>query len=245
MAMSPKNILLIGGAIVVVVAIVLAAKSATEAKRLKAEITTLQQQAQQQGQASPEEVKKLVEEVGKLIVLPEGEDPTVATITDKEKLKDVAFFDKAENEDKVLIYVTARKAYLYRPSTQKIIEVATLNLNTASQEFTGKVALRNGTAIAGLTTQLETALKQRMPKVEITGKDNAKQTTYTETLVIDLTGSKKEDAQRLATLVGGKVASLPEGEATPEGADFLIIIGGKVASPTASPATSPTSSPAP
>ena len=128
MALTPKKILLIGGALVVIVAVALAAKSASEANKLRAQVESLQQT---QEQAKPEEVKHVVEEVGKLIVLPEGEEPTLATITDKEKLKDVSFFSKAENDDKVLIYVNARKAFLYRPSTQKIIEVATLNLNTS------------------------------------------------------------------------------------------------------------------
>lgn len=120
--------------IVIVAAIALAARSNQEAKKLRQQIRELEQQAQQQGQgqATEAEIKKLAEEVGRLIVLPEGENPTVATITDKEKLGEVPFFSKAENGDKVLIYVNARKAYLYRPSAAKVIEVAALNLSATS-----------------------------------------------------------------------------------------------------------------
>lgn len=221
--------------IIVIAAIGFSLKSNQETNRLKQELESLQQTQQQ---PSDDEVNKLVAEIGKLIVLPEGENPTLATITDKEKLKDVPFFSKAENGDKVLIYVTARKAYLFRPSTQKIIEVATLNLNTATQDFTGKLALRNGTATAGLTTRFEEVLKQGLPKIEVTSRDNAKKTTYIDSLVIDLTGSRGSDAQKLATTIGGKVATLPADETKPEGAEFLIIIGAGKASP--SPATSPT-----
>ena len=74
------------------------------------------------------EMQALVAEIGKLIELPKGENPTVATITDPEKLKDQPFFANAKNGDKVLIYPNARKAFLYDPSTKKLIEVAPLIL---------------------------------------------------------------------------------------------------------------------
>ena len=62
--------------------------------------------------------------VGRLIVLPEGEVPTLATVSDPEKLKDQAFFAHAKAGYKVLIYTKARKAFLYDPSQDKLIEVA-------------------------------------------------------------------------------------------------------------------------
>lgn len=69
----------------------------------------------------------LVEKVGKLIVLPEGETPSVATVTDPEKLKkDQPFFVNAQVGDKVLIYATARKAIMYSPKDNRIVEVAPL-----------------------------------------------------------------------------------------------------------------------
>lgn len=70
------------------------------------------------------EAEDTVARVGKLIVLPEGEDPTVATVTDPEKLRDQSFFANAKKGDKVLIYTRAKKAYLYDPSLNKLIEVA-------------------------------------------------------------------------------------------------------------------------
>lgn len=75
-----------------------------------------------------EEVEALVVEIGKLIVLPEGETPTVATVSDPERLKDQPFFANAKAGDKVLLYSTARKAYLYDPVAKKLIEVAPLNI---------------------------------------------------------------------------------------------------------------------
>ncbi len=74
------------------------------------------------------EVRILTDKLGKLIELPTDEEPTVATVLDKEKLKDQGFFVKAENGDKVVIYSKSRKAILYRESTNKIIEVAPIDL---------------------------------------------------------------------------------------------------------------------
>lgn len=79
---------------------------------------------QNPSQTSGEEAKQLVTAVGKLIELPASEQPTIATVSDKTKLSDQPFFVKAQNGDKVLIYSGAKKAILYRPSINKIIEVA-------------------------------------------------------------------------------------------------------------------------
>ena len=75
-----------------------------------------------------EESKDLVAAVSELIVLPDGEQPTIATVSDPEALKGQAFFSKAKKGDKVLIYTNARKAILYNPTTHKIVEVAPLTI---------------------------------------------------------------------------------------------------------------------
>ena len=70
-----------------------------------------------------QEDNKIIEAVGKLIVLPEGEKATVAKVLDPSGLKDQLFFLQAQKGDQVLIYYQAKKAILYRPSINKIIEV--------------------------------------------------------------------------------------------------------------------------
>ncbi len=69
----------------------------------------------------------VIEAVGKLVTLPENETPTVATVTELEPLKDQAFFKDAMIGDKVLVYKTSSKAILYRPSTNKVVNVSSLN----------------------------------------------------------------------------------------------------------------------
>jgi len=74
------------------------------------------------------EVRGLIERVSELIVLPEGEEPTVATVADLEKLQNQPFFAHAKRGDKVIIYTQAKKAILYDPAAHKIVEVAPLNI---------------------------------------------------------------------------------------------------------------------
>lgn len=74
------------------------------------------------------EIKKLVAQVSRLMILPENETPTLATVADPAKLKDQIFFAKATKGDKVLIYTNAKKAILYNPETNKIVEVAPINI---------------------------------------------------------------------------------------------------------------------
>ena len=62
--------------------------------------------------AAQDEAKQLVAVVGKLIDLPQNEMPTIATVSDKTKLAGQAFFLRAENGDKVLIFASTKKAIL-------------------------------------------------------------------------------------------------------------------------------------
>lgn len=82
------------------------------------------------------EADDIVNKVSKLVVLPKGETPTIATVSDPEALKDQVFFANAVKGDKVLIYAESKKAYLYSVSLNKIIDVAPLNIgapNTATK----------------------------------------------------------------------------------------------------------------
>jgi hypothetical protein len=78
------------------------------------------------------EALDLVAKVSKLVVLPEGEVPTIATVSDPEALKSQSFFSGAVQGDKVLIYAEAKKAILYSVGQDKILEVAPLNIGQTS-----------------------------------------------------------------------------------------------------------------
>ncbi len=58
--------------------------------------------------------------------------PTVATVSDPAKLQGQTFFANAKVGDKVLIYTNAKMAYLYDPISNKLINVAPLNIGTST-----------------------------------------------------------------------------------------------------------------
>ena len=97
----------------------------------------------------------LVTSLGRLIELPTDETPTVATISDREKLSSQTFFTNAENGDILFAYTNAMKAILYRPSTNKIINVAPISINQPQSLNTGT---KQGAAVpVPATTQIGTA----------------------------------------------------------------------------------------
>ncbi len=76
-------------------------------------------------------IDKLIARVGTLIMLPSDEKPTIATVSDPEALKDQHFFDNAKRGDKVIIYSNAKKAILYDPMANKIVNVAPINIGNS------------------------------------------------------------------------------------------------------------------
>jgi hypothetical protein len=76
------------------------------------------------------ETEALVKEVGELIYLPTDETPTLATVSDPDKLRGQVFFEDAKKGYKVLIYTNAKKAILYDPIAKKIVNVAPINIGT-------------------------------------------------------------------------------------------------------------------
>lgn len=110
--------------VVVVVAGGIAFWQYSKVQKLNQQVNDLKQNPQQ---AAEDITKSVVEKVGKLIILPENEQPTLATVSDPSKLRNQPFFANAEIGDRVLIYSTAKKAILYSEKDNKIREVAPIN----------------------------------------------------------------------------------------------------------------------
>jgi len=73
------------------------------------------------------EAQRIVAAVGKLMVLPAGEEPIIATVADPSQLAGQPFFANARVGDKVLIFNAARKAILYNEDENRIVDVAPLS----------------------------------------------------------------------------------------------------------------------
>ena len=102
------------------------------------------------------QAEDLIAKVNKVIVLPKDETPTIATISDPEKLKGQAFFAKAKIGDNVLIYTVSKKAYLYDPVANKILEVAPIDFGDL-----GKITNQNtNTPTVPIDNVASTSLKK-------------------------------------------------------------------------------------
>lgn len=80
-----------------------------------------------------EQAQALLANVGKLIQLPAGETPTMATINDAASAKVAQpFLANAQNGDVLIVYAQAGEAILYRPSTDKLIAVGPVDNTSPS-----------------------------------------------------------------------------------------------------------------
>lgn len=76
--------------------------------------------------AVTQQANDVIDKVSKLVVVPANETPTVVNVSNVEKLKDQAFFAKAKDGDKVVVYAKQKQAILYRPSTNQIVNISTV-----------------------------------------------------------------------------------------------------------------------
>ena len=210
------------------------------------------------------EVEETIKRISKHILLPTNEVPSFATVSDVTKLGNQEFFRNAKNGDKVLIYTKAKKAYLYRPSEDILVDVSPLQLAEPAaptpvvQTKTGvpglsgspkkiiplRVSIYNGTQAVGLGGKIEQELLKKMDTVSIQDVINAQKRDYTRTIVIDVTGKNTEAANMVAKSLGAVVTNLPNTEVLPKNAEILVIIGAdalqkKSSSPTPSVTVAP------
>lgn len=183
------------------------------------------------------ETKQLVAQVGKFYDLPTDETPTVATVSDKSKVVDQPFFAKAENGDKILIYRKNKLVILFRPSQNKIINSGPVDLDAATgsaSDATGqaqapsvaKIGLYNASTTVGVTNDAEKALTSSSyaSSLSIAEKKNAVSNKLGKVVVVDVSGSNKDLAGKIASTMGGSVGDLPAGEPKPS-VDIAVFIG--------------------
>lgn len=188
-----------------------------------------------------EEIKRVTGSVSKFLTLPVDDEPSLATITDIDKLKDQPFFKNAQNGDKLLIYGKTAKAILYRPSENKIVDFTLIDTGSVAGARTTpesehadnqeaptpepvNVVLYNGTTTEGLTRTAENKLSGETGLV-VVARENAGKRDYEKTIVVALSASKKDLAGQIASRLGGEVGQLPEGEKAPGNAEIIVILG--------------------
>ncbi len=115
--------------VVLVVLIAFSAWSFYSYRQVSQEVVKLSSMEGQQ-ELAQRETEDLLSKVSKHMILPQGETPTVATVTDVEALRrEQPFFNEAENGDKLLVYTNAKKAIIFSPEKDVVVNVGTLMID--------------------------------------------------------------------------------------------------------------------
>lgn len=182
---------------------------------------------------SQETTKRIVQKVSQLYALPKDEEPTIAEVKDKDKLKEQAFFKDASNGDYILIYTKTKIALLYREKENKLMNVGPIAISDQDAQngattpaSKAKVKVINGTTKAGAAATAGSTLTTKLPNDVIvdTGYGDAKSKTLKQTIVVAINSAQAAAAQKVAEALGGKVGELPAGETRPD-TDILVIVG--------------------
>ncbi len=99
---------------------------------------------ERQQELARQEVQAVVDQLKEIMIIPENEFPQMATVDNAPELaKTQDFFASVQNGDKILIYLQNKKAIIYRPSTEKIVNIGPVvtdnNQSTAQQKPITKV----------------------------------------------------------------------------------------------------------
>lgn len=198
----------------------------------------LEQLITSQTQLTDKEADEMLIKVGTLMSLPSDEKPTIATISDTQKLASQPFFINARIGDKVLIFNSAKKVILYRPEANKIINVAPLgsggevagdstviNETTPTASPSLRVAIYNGTTIPKLAVKASKRLEEKLSDITVVAQTNAAAEDYTKTKIIDISGIAASKLSQIADVFSAEEVVLPTGETAPKDADVLVILG--------------------
>lgn len=74
--------------------------------------------------------------------------------------------------------------------------------------------------------KVQESLLKQFPNMEVVDRDNAKSSTYKNSLLVDMKGNLGTVAETIAKALNITIASIPPEEATSgAGYDFLLIVG--------------------
>lgn len=181
-------------------------------------------------QVATEEANRIKDRLGKLILLPEGVEPTIATVIDADKLREqnAEFYKNAKNGDKLIVY--SDRAILYDMEQNIIINVAPI-LNPSDQGALPEgekltIDLRSGTSDSAKVTSAQDSINGLGDNYSISGTSDAANKNYSGTTVYDLTnGANEALVNALASAFGATVeTTLPAGEAI-SNSNVVVIVG--------------------
>lgn len=84
-----------------------------------------------ESKTNEERAQEIITAFGNLYQIPEGENPTVILVTDADKLRETQpeFYAMAKNDDHLIVLLSAKLAFIYRTSENKIINVSQVSVD--------------------------------------------------------------------------------------------------------------------
>lgn len=182
-----------------------------------------------------QQTEDTIERIKKHMVLPEDEGPTVVTITDIDLLAEQQpFFGGAQNGDKVLVYVGARKAIIYSPERDIVVNVGTIvagNEDVVVDEPENEfwmldIEIRNGTDAPSLAQTISSQLTTTNENFNIVNVSDSENKEISQTVIVDMGKTNNKDLiSSVGNILGVTTTNLiPEGEEDSD-AEVLIILG--------------------
>jgi hypothetical protein len=81
-----------------------------------------------QKKAQAKEEKQTVDKIAKLLRLPD-ENPIITTVYNEKDFENNNLFRPVKKGDKILLFINAKQAVIYRPSNNQVIEVLPVKAN--------------------------------------------------------------------------------------------------------------------
>ena len=163
--------------------------------------------------------------VSKLMILPNNEEPTLASVQDKSKLTDEFLRSKTENGDKVLVYTDSHLVIVYRPSIQKIAAVGVANVDPAYPESKGTtIIVKDGSNNPAKTKQILDTIRSEYPDSKVTDGGKTNKQDFQDTIVIDNSNNKDYLVEALTVKLPGKRGIVPLSEPRTD-SDIEVIVG--------------------
>lgn len=178
--------------------------------------------------AAETDPQSIREKVGQLVALPANEEPAITTISKEMRASD-KFLQQAKDGDKLLLYYKSLKAYIYRPSIKKVIDIGPLTVDPSAEEVQGaRIVLIDGSGEPQKAADYRTRLTAIYKGAAVSQlSSQAARSDHARTLVIDLTddNQKYNLTNNIAATLGGRRSMLPYGEVAPANTDILVIVG--------------------
>lgn len=179
---------------------------------------------------------KLLDKIQTLAIVPFDETPTLVSVADAANLKLDPIFANTQNGDVLVVYQQARLAILYRPTVEKLVNMANISggeakgVAVAPKEVTSstsavlkpKIAIYFATDSAQLRVDTRKMIATQLRGAQIV-KEVFTRGDYENNIVNDVNGSQQEATDALIRALNATKGEIPSTEQNIQ-ADIAIII---------------------